>query len=169
MNAGYDVLFVAHVAAGVVGFGAIGAAGYEARSGLRAADPAHDLALRRFFRPGVDWAGRVIFLVPLLGLALLFGGTRPDVSSAWPWIGLAIWLAAAGVATGGCWPAERAAQSAMARLVQQSDGGGGREEQGARPEVLAEEFRRACLRIERSAGAVSLLFLAAVAVMIAQP
>ena len=159
MTPGYDLLLVAHVAAGVVGFGAIGASGIEARAGRRSPDPAHDLGLRRFFRPGPDWAGRVIFLVPVLGLALLFGGVPQDEALAYPWAGLGIWVAATGVATGACWPAERRAQRALAELA---DG------RVAEPEVL-ERFRSACASMERAVGVISLLFLAAVAIMIAQP
>jgi hypothetical protein len=157
VNPGYDVLLVAHVGAAVVGFGAIGASGFEARAGRRSEDPGRDLGLRRFFRAGFDWAPRVIFLVPVLGLALLFAGMPGDVSLAYPWIGLGIWVAAAGLATATCWPAERRAQRALARLTDGVEAG-----------ALAE-FRAACAAMERSVGLISLLFLAAVAVMIVQP
>jgi len=156
---GYDLLLVAHVAAGVVGFGAIGASGVEARAGRRSPDPARDLALRRFFAPGVDWAARVVFLVPILGLPLLFGAAPQDESLAYPWVGLGLWVAATGVATASCWPAERRAQQVLARLA---------EAPGSEPTALAE-FRQACTAMERAVGVISLLFLAAVAVMIAQP
>lgn len=162
MSPGYDLLLVAHVVAGVVGFGAIGAAGYEARAGARAEDPARDLGLRRFFRPGVDWAGHVIFLVPVFGLSLLFGAERASLGDLWPWLGLGLWLVAAGLATGMCWPAERRAQQALSQLVVALP--------GVRPDpVLLSEFRSACRRMEASAGLVSIVFLVAVAVMIAKP
>ena len=58
-----------------------------------------------FLQAGPQLAGRAIFLVPLLGLALLFGGDRDAAHTPWPWIGLAIWVVVAGLASGLCWPA----------------------------------------------------------------
>jgi hypothetical protein len=157
----YDVLLVLHVAAALLGFGAIAVAGLRARAGRRAADPAGDVTLRRFFAPGPDRPARAIFLVPLLGLVLLFGGDRQGVSSAWPWIGLAIWTVAAGLATGVCWPAERQAQEALGHL----DAGTGE----TPPAMLSASFRASCCAMERSVGWISLCFLAGVAVMVLQP
>lgn len=157
----YDVLLLLHIAAGLVGFGAIAVAGLRARAGRRSPDPGGDSSLRRFFAPGSDWPARAIFLVPLLGLALLLGGDWPDVSAAWPWIGLIIWIGAAGIATGGCWPAERSAQEALAHL----EGAGDDEARSA----WTTTFRASCRRMERSVGCISLCFLAAVAVMVVQP
>lgn len=157
----YDVLLLLHIAAAVVGFGAIAVAGLRARAGRRSADPARDVSLRRFFAPGPDRPARAIFLVPLLGLGLLFGGDRHDVGAAWPWIGLSIWIVAAGLATGVCWPAERDAQEALGLLDRTTDDDGGA--------VLSTAFRASCRRMERSVGWISICFLAAVAVMVLQP
>ncbi|MGH9303348.1 MAG: hypothetical protein ACRDZ5_02925 [Acidimicrobiales bacterium] len=182
----YDVVLIAHVAAAVVGFGAIGAGGVEAANGRHSPNPARDLSLRRFFRPGRDWAAAVIFIVPLIGLGLLFGGDRGDASRAWPWIGLCIWTAAAALATGVLWPAERRAQRFLAALVAPEEEGhldGPGPERRApepspsrapepspdRPGYYLDGFRQACAVMERAAGAISLLFLAAVAIMIVQP
>jgi hypothetical protein len=157
----YDVLLVLHVAAAVLGFGAIAVAGLRAHAGRKSADPAGDASLRRFFAPGRDWPARAIFLVPLLGIALLLGGDRSQVSAAWPWIGLGLWTGAVGLASGGCWPAEHRAQEALGRLEVAADG-----EARSR---LSGTFRASCARMERSAGSISLCFLAAVAVMVVQP
>ena len=157
----YDVLIVLHVAASLVGFGAIAVSGLRARAGRRSGDPANDSSLRRFFAPGPDWPARAIFLVPLLGLGLLFGGDRGDVSAAWPWIGLAIWFGAVSMATAVCWPAEREAQAALGHLA-----GGRGEEAGS---DWATTFQLSCQRMERSVGWISLCFLAAVVVMVLQP
>jgi len=148
----YDVLVLLHVASALVGFGAIAVSGLEAFSGRRSDDPAADDSLVRFFRPGNSWPGRVVFLVPVLGLALLFGGDRPDVPHAWPWIGLGLWVAAAGLATGMCWPAERLAQEALGRPV---------------PDVAT--FRQACGRLERGVVLIEVCAVAALAIMILQP
>ena len=168
----YDVLLVAHVAAAVVGFGALAVLGLEASAGRRSSHPGADAGLRRFFSAGTDWAGRTIYLVPVLGLALLLGGDRSAVGHVWPWAGLAIWLAATGVASGLCWPAERKAQRALAGADAGSAAAAGADEEadeGAGEAADDEAFRRACARAERGCAVTSLLFVAAVAVMILQP
>jgi hypothetical protein len=161
----YDLLLVAHVVVALVGFGAIAAAGIAASSSLRCDDPANDASVRRFFKKGRDWPARMILLVPVLGLALLLGGDRSAESAAWPWVGLCIWVVAAGVASGICWPAEHAAQTALGELAVAA---GGEDADGA-AESLVAEFRASCRRMELATGAISVCFVAAVAVMIVQP
>jgi peptidoglycan/LPS O-acetylase OafA/YrhL len=146
----YDILLVAHIAAAVLGFGAIAVGGYTAASARRHPDPFGDEAVVRFFKPGRDWPARTIYLVPLLGLGLLFGGDGSAAGQPWPWIGLSIWVVAVGLATGMCWPAERRAQEALA------DG-------------ALERFRGECRRMELATGAISVCFVAAVVVMVVQP
>jgi len=156
----YDLLLVAHVAAAVIGFGAIAAAGLAASSARGSRDPVSDQAVRRFFKTGPDWPARLVFLVPLLGLALLLGGDRSGAHAPWPWIGLTLWMVATGLATVLCWPAEQSAQQTLAAL------------QAASPEAsqdLLRQFREACRRVELAAGAISVCFVAAVLVMILQP
>lgn len=187
----YDVILVAHVVAAVVGFGALAASGVAASSGRRSPDPVGDESVRRFFRVGRDWPARAIFLVPVFGLILLLGGDRSSLHEVWPWIGLGLWTATAGVATARCWPAETAAQRAFAVLTATGDGAAGNvTEAGGAPETgtgpgaatsgaaaagAAEvasplsEFRAACRRMEAAAGVTSICFVAAVVVMIWQP
>ncbi|HXY43817.1 MAG TPA: hypothetical protein VEH29_06495 [Acidimicrobiales bacterium] len=156
----YDLLLVAHVVVAVVGFGAIAAAGLAASSARGSRDPVGDEAVRRFFKTGPDWPARFVFGVPLLGLALLFGGDRTAVHFPWPWIGLSLWTLATGVATALCWPAEHSAQQTLVAL------------QDASPEArdaLLGQFREACQRMELAAGAISVCFVAAMLVMIFQP
>jgi hypothetical protein len=156
----YDLLLVAHVGVALVGFGAIAVAGLAASSARRSDDPANDLATQRFFKPGRDWPARAILLVPVLGLALLYGGDRSDAGSAWPWIGLVIWVAAVGIASGIGWPAERAAQETLEELTGAP---------AADRAPLVAQFRASCRRMELTTGAVSVCFVAAMAVMIFQP
>jgi len=156
----YDLLLVAHVLVALVGFGAIAAGGLAASSARRSGDPANDASVRRFFKQGRDWPARVIFLVPVLGLALLFGGSRSQVGASWPWIGLCIWIVAAGIASGMCWPAEHAAQITLAELTGDPDGD---------TASLVADFRASCHRMELATGAISVCFVAALVVMIVQP
>jgi len=148
------------VAVALLGFGAIAVAGLAASSSRRSAHPSADAATRRFFKHGRDWPGRTILLVPVLGIALLYGGDRSDVGAAWPWISLGIWVVATGIASGVCWPAERAAQETLERLIAAP---------ANESASLVAEFRASCRRMELAAGAISVCFVAAVAMMIIQP
>lgn len=152
----YDALLILHVAAAFIGFGSVATAGLFASAGRRSANPAGDERLVRFFRPGLDWPARLIFLVPVLGLTLLFGGDHPDIPRLWPWLGLFLWLVAAGVTSGRQWPAEKRAQRELVAVL---DG----------DETRAEEFSAACRQMEQAASVTSVLFVAVVMLMILQP
>lgn len=152
----YDVLLLCHIAAAFIGFGSVAVGGYYAAAGRHSPRPAAEEALRRFFQPGVDWAGRLIFLVPLLGLAMLLGGDRSDLPSLWPWLGLFLWAVACGVLTARGWPAERRAQGELAVLARGEGGDVG-------------PFRQACKEMERASVVATFCFLVVVALMIWQP
>ncbi|HUZ19721.1 MAG TPA: hypothetical protein VMU75_04010 [Acidimicrobiales bacterium] len=157
----YAVVTALHVLAAVVGFGALGATGTYAHAARLASSPASVASLGRFFRPGRNWAARTILVVPVLGGLLLALGHGQDAGRLFPWLGLGIWTAAVGVASGAMWPAEREIQRALAPGA---GGDAGRALPGGRP-----AFERACARCERAAAVTSLLFVAALFVMIAQP
>jgi uncharacterized membrane protein len=75
-------------------------------------------ALARYFRPGVNWAGRTLFLVPVFGVALLLmSGGRWGLSDTWVSTGLAGWALVALVAEGALWPEERRLQDVVAALA----------------------------------------------------
>ena len=80
------------------------------------------MAVVRYFRPGVNWVGRVLFLVPVLGVALVaMSGGQWGYSDGWVTIGLGVWVAVAFVAEGVLWPAERRLQEVVA--TRESAGG----------------------------------------------
>ncbi len=156
---GYDALLAAHVLSAVVGFGAVAASGVYAARGRRTHDPLRERSLLRYFRPGTNWAARCLLLTPIIGGILLWAGDRSAASEAWPWVGLGLWTLAAAIAGSWCWPAERKIQEWLAAVG----------DQGERTPPELARFRKSCLTVERSASAMSLCFLAAVVVMIAQP
>ena len=147
------ILLVAHVVAVVVSYGALGLTGAYARVARTVDDPFSSERLARFFRPGHNLAGRVLFLVPFLGFALLFTEPSGDVTRAYPWIGLGIWTVSIAVATGGLWPAESDLQARLASGPAP----------GARAIVRAH-----AQSIERSAAALVICFLVAFVVMVAR-
>ena len=147
---GYAVVVVVHVILAVVGFAALGATGAYAHAARRTTDPVNSVTLRRYFSPGHNIAARAIFLVPVAGGVLV--GLSGDQAKLYPYIGLGIWVAAVGLATAVLWPAERTIQQMLDR-----------------GSVRDPEFALACRRCEGAATMTSVLFVAALAVMIARP
>lgn len=162
----YDVVLALHVASALAGFGATGLTGwYAAAVGRRPAGLEAE-RLRRYFRPGVNWAARALLLVPLLGGTLLALQHGQDVGQPYPWIGLALWFAAVGVASARVWPGERRIQAAIATG-----------ELLPAPAILApaahsgsgSELTALCRQVERAAAVTSVIFVLALAVMVIQP
>lgn len=155
-SAGFSLLLVAHVAAALVGFGALGLSGVQAARARRGPTAPGAETVRRWFRPGANWAGRVVYLVPVLGYALVADSQGAfDVGDGFVVVGLVLWLAAAVLAEGVLWPAER-------RLQRQV---------GERWEVAATEpgFQRDCRLATGAAAVMAVVFVAALVVMFGKP
>jgi hypothetical protein len=149
-SAFYDIVLLAHVLAGLVSLVVVAVAGGSALA-LRRSGPSTE-ALRRYYRPGTNWAGRTLFLVPVLG-AVLVALSEGDwsYSDDWVVIGLGIWLGAALVGELVVWPAERRLRAAV-----------GRDE---RTGVLATDCRAAA----GGSAAIAVLLVVATVVMFAKP
>ena len=97
-----------------------GRRGHRRRVRPRAAwrPPARRAAARglvRYYRPGVNWVGRVLFAVPVLGVALLaMSGGEWNWSDSWVLDGMGVWAVVAVVAEAVLWPAERTLQQVVA-------------------------------------------------------
>jgi len=147
-DASYDLVLVAHVLAGLVGLGAVAAAGVAALA-LRRWGPASE-PVRRYYRPGVNWAGRILFVVPVLGVVLM-AMSHGDWTFADGWItaGLILWAVAAVAAETVLWPAERRLQAAVG------------DDRPAAPRLGSQ-----CLRVAGTASVLTLVLLAATVVMV---
>jgi uncharacterized membrane protein len=114
-GAAYDLVLLAHVACVVIAIASIVVSGVAAAR-LRTTRPGEPIpeAIRRYFAPGVNWAGRTLFGVPVLGFVLL-GMSRGvySLDDEWVLIGLALWAAVAFGAEGVLWPAERRIQTRL--------------------------------------------------------
>jgi hypothetical protein len=150
-DAAYDLVLLAHVLAGLVGLGAVAVAGLSALA-LRRWGPASE-PVRRYYRPGVNWAGRILFVVPVLGVALM-AMSHGDWTFADGWItaGLVLWAVAAVTAEMILWPAERRLQAAVG------------DDQTAAPGLRSQ-----CLWVAGTASTLTLVLLAATVVMVAKP
>jgi hypothetical protein len=120
--------------------------------------------LQRYFRPGVNWAGRTIYGIPVFGFALL-GMSRGAyaVTDAWVLLGLVLFVAVALLAEWVLWPAERRVQVGVQRCAQEGVDGVSAEQRaidalGGDAEVM-----------ERAAIVALVLLAAGTVVMVAQP
>jgi hypothetical protein len=68
----------------------------------------------RYFRPGVNWAGRSIYGIPLFGLLLLaLSHGAYSLRDGWVNAGLSIFVVVVLVTEGVLWPAERRLQGSL--------------------------------------------------------
>jgi uncharacterized membrane protein len=146
----YDVVLLAHILSALVGFGAVAPAGGYAlvlrRPGPRSA------SVFRYYRPGVNWGGRILFLVPVFGFVLIgISHGAWSLSDGWITIGLALWAISALVAEMVLWPAERRLQQAVAE---------------DRP---GDELHRTCSEVAALAAGFVVVLVVATTVMVAKP
>ena len=175
-SAAYDLVLLAHVLSALVGLVAVMATGGFAlalRAALRHGRPLPD-ALIRYYRPGVNPVGRVLFAVPVFGVALMaMSGGQWGWSDAWVSGGMAAWAAVAMVAEGALWPGERRLQLVVAGAGRQQHdvadsgaGAHGAETAGDRPDGGAAGH---CLTIALTSGGCAAALMAAAALMVAKP
>jgi hypothetical protein len=155
----FDVALILHVGCVVVGLTTTVASALTAgrlRTLLRTAAPFPD-AVGRYFRPGVNWAGRTIYGIPLFGFLLLaLGPGSYTLRDGWVMGGLAIMVGVVLLAEGLLWPAERRLQVSLAGI----SGGG---------VPVQEPVRRDATTMEWSAIVILVLLVAGSALMVAQP
>jgi hypothetical protein len=114
---GFDLVLLAHVITAAVGLVAVVLAGFSALALRRAFARGGPLpeSLERYYRPGVNWAGRVLFLVPVLGVTLLLmSDGQWSFADSWVSAGMGVWVIVAMVAEMVLWPAERRLQGMVA-------------------------------------------------------
>ncbi len=160
-GAAFDIVLLLHVGCAVVGLVTTAAAAATAtrlRRTLRASTPLPE-PLRRYFRPGVNWAGRTMYGIPVFGFALLaMSQGAYALGDGWVLAGLALFAAVALLSEGVLWPAERRLQAAVAVAGPST---------APLPETGSVEGD-ATLMV-RSAGVALVLLTAGMVVMVAQP
>ncbi len=160
-GAAFDVVLLLHVGcvvAGIVTTATAAATATRLRRLVGTGAPLPE-TLSRYFRPGMNWAGRSVWGIPVFGFALVaMSGGAYAVTDGWVLAGLVLFAALALVAEGVLWPAERGVQVALA---------GGSDAHGtAGPSDAAVA---AATSMVRSASVVLALLAAGTVVMIAQP
>ena len=115
-GAAFDIVLLLHVACVVVGLVTTATAAATASRLRRLLGSPLPLPepLRRYFRPGFNWAGRSVYGIPVFGFALI-GMSQGAYALGQGWIvgGLALFGGVALVGEGVLWPAERRLQVAL--------------------------------------------------------
>jgi hypothetical protein len=158
-GAAFDIVLLLHVVCVVVGLvTTVTAAATAARlRRLLVTSVPPPVPVRRYFRPGFNWAGRAIWGIPLFGFALLaMSQGAYGLGDGWVVGGLVIFVVVALLAEGVLYPAERRVQVAL-----------GSDESGPVSDGAATG-RDATVMVRAGAAAVVLLLLGT-ALMIAQP
>jgi hypothetical protein len=155
----FDIVLLLHVACVVVGVVTTATAAATATRLRRLLGSPLPLpeTLQRYFRPGTNWAGRIVYGIPLFGFALL-GLSQGAYALRQGWVlgGLAVFAGVALLGEGVLWPAERRLQAALAPSDTTADPGG-------RPLVHDATL------MARAAVATLVLLLAGIVLMVAQP
>jgi uncharacterized membrane protein len=121
--------------------------------------------LRRYFRPGVNWAGRTIYGIPVFGFALIgMSQGAYAVTDGWVLSGLVLFATLALLAECVLWPAERRLQQAVPAAGTSAAG-----PETVLPRALSEAMTADAARMERAASGALVLLVAATVLMIAQP
>jgi hypothetical protein len=161
----YSILLLLHVAAAVIGFGALALTGVQARRAGRGPAGAGSDGVRRFFRPGINWAARALYAVPVFGFALISSSAGAfSTQDGFVVAGLILWALATVVAEVVVWPGERRIQMVV------STGWDATDPTAAEPGPDTEgRFAQDCRRVVLACGLLSAVFVAAAVLMVAQP
>jgi hypothetical protein len=163
-GAAYDLVLVLHVIAALIGLATVVASGVQSAR-LLATAPGRELSpsLVQYFTPGVNWAGRTLYAVPVLGFALLAMSKGAfDLADGWVLWGLVLWLATALGAELALWPAERRIQGAMAAAARRGVA-------ARRPGISeAPQLTADCQVVLALSGVVVVLLVLAAVLMVAK-
>jgi hypothetical protein len=153
----FDIVLILHVACVVAGLATVATSGVIATRLARLLSESAPLpeSVVRYFRPGVNWAGRTVYGIPLFGFLLLAlsHGTYA-LRDGWVTAGLGIFVLMVLVTEGILWPAERRLQGSLLTLGA-----------GAPPEESVRDARA----MSHSATVAIVLLLAGSVLMVVQP
>ncbi|MHB1486417.1 MAG: hypothetical protein ACYCS7_05535 [Acidimicrobiales bacterium] len=156
----YDIVLIAHVAVGVIGFAAVALTGHYARSARRWPEAGLAPEVKVFFKPGPNVLARLVWLVPVLGVVLVaMSGGAFGWGDLWVWLGVALFGVAAGLLQWVVWPGEGALQVLVAGL----------DYAGGTPDGIRTDIDRVALRVGRAVAGVDVCYVVAFALMIVKP
>jgi hypothetical protein len=169
-GAAFDIVLLLHVACVLIGFASVLTTGIQAWRARAGPGSSAAGSVARYFRPGINWPGRSLYLVLVLGLALVAISQRAyGFGDAFVELGFVFWILAIGLAELVVWPGERQLQ----RMVTEGWGGesaaapGGSDGSGGSG-VLAD-VRGTAVRVAIAAWAVCGVLVVAIVLMVQKP
>jgi hypothetical protein len=152
----YTILLMAHVLCAVVGFGSMAVTGVQAARARRGLSAPGAEGVRRYFRPGVNWAGRALYGVPVFGFCLI-AASKGAFSSGdgFVVVGLLVWLVAVLLAEMLLWPGERRIQLELTERWGEQE--------------TATALDGDCRQVAGTAVVLAVLFVTATVIMIGKP
>jgi hypothetical protein len=167
-GAAFDIMLLLHVVCVVVGLGTVVVSAVQA-SRLARVTVLDQLpeSLRTYYRPGTNWAGKVLVGVPIFGFALLaLSHGDFKLGDWWVLAGLGLWVVAIGVTEGALWPLERTIATVLEGVAAPVPDhlGAAAHDRGAGPPWVAD-----CRRVRWLATAVIVVLVVASVLMVAHP
>ena len=168
----FDIVLLLHVGCVVAGLATVVTSAATAARLRRLLRVGRSLpeAVVRYFRPGVNWCGRLLYGIPIFGFALLaMSHGAYALSDGWVVSGLAVFVVVVVLAEGVLWPAERRIQASVSSgsASASAPGDGSAAEPDARG-ASTPVLRDAQLIVWSAAVALVLLLVGTV-LMVAQP
>jgi hypothetical protein len=165
-GAAFDVVLMGHVAFVLIGLASVFLTGTQAWRARKGPGSAAAQSVARYFRPGINWPGRSLYAVVVLG-ALLVVMSRKAYGFGDPFVqvGLVLWIACVAAAEMVVWPGERRLQSIVSNSEKWVKAGA-----GASGESLdSGDWRALGVRTAVSAWIVCAALIAAIVVMVQKP
>ncbi len=100
----------------LIGYGSIITTGIYANKAHKDLDNLEVVqdATKRYFKPGVNWPERMIFLIPVFGIPLLsLDGAKNNLLDAWVLIAAAMWIITVYLSIAKFWRSEKAVQNIL--------------------------------------------------------
>ncbi len=167
----YTVVLLCHVAAALVGMITMVAGIAFSIKLLAAGSRPVPAPVRSYFSPGTNWAGRALYLVPVLGAVLLgMSGGAYRLTSGWVLAGAGLWAASILAAELALWPAEQRVRRALAKAATEPEGPPpGATEPAELPEGATSAATEAARLVVAWSVVVVALLGAAMVVMVVKP
>ena len=171
-GAGFDVVLILHVGCVLVSLASVFVTGIQAWRAREGPESPGAQSVARYFQPGINWPGRAVYLVLVLGIALVAMSDKAySYEDPFVQIGLVLWILSAFAAELVVWPGERQIQRIVSawpapRSVPQETG---RPQDTGRRGGVSDPLGRVASRVAVSAWAVCAVIIAAVVIMVQKP
>ena len=113
-GAAFDIVLLLHIGFVLVGFASLAVTGTQAWRARGGAEAPGSESVARYFRPGVNWPGRALYGVGVLGFVLVaMSRGAYGLDDRFVQLGLVLWIVCVAVAELVVWPGERRVQGVV--------------------------------------------------------